>query len=119
MMLRLESKASNQTLVPHLEVADSFFGRMKGLLGRNSLPQDRALLIPKCNSIHTFFMKFAIDVIFLNPEFVVVKTMSRVKPGRIIFPVWRASSVIELNEGFLEQHPVRVGEKLHVDHSVS
>lgn len=118
-MKRLANKTTKQTLIANLEVADTFWERMRGLLGRDSLSPGSALLIPRCNSIHTFFMRFAIDVIFLNQEFVVVKTISGVKPGRLIWPIWRASSVIELNEGFLEQHPVRVGEELHVDHSLS
>ena len=71
------------------------------------------------NSIHTCFMKFPIDLVFLNRKMVVTKTIPAVPPGRIIFPVWRASSVIEFSEGFLEAHPLRVGEKLHVDSALS
>lgn len=109
----------SQTLVPRLEVADTLWTRTKGLLGRSSLAADQGLWIHRCNSVHTFFMRFAIDLVFLNREMVVTKTFSRVSPGRMIWPVWRATSVIELSEGFLEKHPIRVGDKLHVDTALS
>jgi uncharacterized protein len=116
MRLRMES---GQTLPAEIEVAKSLWSRTKGLLGRSHLPPDQGLWILRCNSIHTFFMKFPIDLVFLNRKMEVTKTISKVGPGRFIFPVWRASSVIELSEGFLEAHPLRVGEKLHVDTALS
>lgn len=118
-MKRLMNQTSNQTLIPNLEVADTFWTRAKGLLGRKELSSDRALWINPCNSVHTFFMKFAIDLVFVNREMVVVKTIGDVPPGRMVWPVWSASSVIEFRAGFLEQNPIRVGEQLHVDHSLS
>ena len=41
------------------------------------------------------------------------------RAGRVVLPVWRASSVIELKAGFLDSHPLRIGEKLHVDPALS
>lgn len=116
--MRLMNKSTNKTLIPNLEVADTVWTRMKGLLGRKHLPADRALWIKPCNSVHTFFMNFAIDLVFVDDAMVVKKTYQAVKPGRLVWPVWRASSVIELSEGFLQTNPIRIGEQLHVDHSV-
>ncbi len=118
-MKRLVNKTSQQTLVPKLEVAQTFWSRAKGLLGRDQLASDTGLWIHPCNSVHTFFMRFAIDLVFVNHDFVVVKTLARVPPGRFVWPVWKATSVIELNEGFLDQTPIAVGEQLYVDHSLS
>ena len=117
--MRLVNKTTGKTLISRLEVAGTFWSRNKGLLGRKHLSSDQALLIPRCNAIHTFFMKFPIDLVFVNRKMVVTKTMTRVKPGRVVLPVWRAWSVIECCEGFLTENPVRVGEELHVDHSLS
>ena len=108
-----------ENIIANLEVANTLWSRTRGLLGRSHLPQDRALWILRCNSVHTFFMKFPIDLVFLNRKMEVAKTFKGVKPGRFIWPVWRASSVIELSAGFLEKHPLQVGEKLHVDPSLS
>ncbi|MGZ3722350.1 MAG: DUF192 domain-containing protein [Bdellovibrionales bacterium] len=111
--------ASDKTLLENLEVADTMWTRNKGLLGRAKLNPGQGLWILRCNAIHTFFMKFAIDLVFVNKKMVVVKTISRVSPGRITLPVWRASSVFELEAGFLEKHPLKVGEKLNVDSTLS
>jgi uncharacterized membrane protein (UPF0127 family) len=84
-------------------------------LGRDALGDGAALWIQGSGSIHTFFMKFAIDLVFLDRNLVVTKTVEKVEPFRFVWKGWRASSVVELPEGFLAKHPVRVGDKLHVD----
>ena len=61
------------------EVARSFWARLKGLIGRQSLPPGRGLLILKCNAIHTFFMRVPIDATFYDREDRVVKTSGRPK----------------------------------------
>ena len=119
MTMRLYSKKTTKTLVPKLEVATSLWERTKGLLGRSELPADSGLWIHRCNSIHTFFMKFPIDLVFVDRKMVVKKTMHKVKPNRFVFPVLWATSVIELSPGFLENNPIAVGEQLHVDHPLS
>lgn len=110
---------NQRTLIPDLHVAKSFWSRARGLIGRKHLPADQGLWLPKCKSVHTFFMSFAIDLVFLDKQLKVVRTVSGVRPGRFVAPVWRADSVIELSEGFLNQHRLKVGEQLHVDSSVS
>ena len=78
------------------EVAETFAARAKGLIGRNGLPRGRGLLIPRCNAIHTCFMRFAIDATFLDREGRVVRTVRGIKPWRLF--VWggfRATQVLE------------------------
>ena len=113
-MKTLRSKTTDQILVPHLEVAHSFWKRGKGLLGRAGLIESEGLWIPRCNSIHTFFMKFAIDCVFVDKNLKVKAIYKDVKPGRLVFPVWGASSVIEMPAGTLETHQVRIGDQLYV-----
>lgn len=115
-MMKLVVQSTNKVL--HLEVADSFWSRSKGLLGRTQLAADHGLWILQCRSVHTFFMKFAIDLVFVDRQMVVRKTYTHVKPGRLA-GAWGAESVIELAAGFLETNPIHVGEHLHVDHSLS
>lgn len=77
-------------------VARSFYERAKGLLGRRNLPQKEGLLILRCNAIHTFFMKFAIDAIFLDGKDRIVKIVRNIPPGRFcVFGGWRAVKVLE------------------------
>lgn len=114
MMARLISKATNQVLIPHLEVAQTFWKRGKGLLGRSSLPEAEALWIPRCNSIHTFFMKFPIDCVFVDKNLKVKAIYQDVHPGRLLLPVWGATSVIEMASGTSAKINVNVGDQLYV-----
>ena len=78
------------------EVAETFAERAKGLIGRRGLPAGRGLLILKCNCIHTFFMRFAIDATFLDRENRVVRIVRNVRPWRLwIWGGWRAVKVLE------------------------
>ena len=77
-------------------VARTMFARMKGLIGTKSLPPGEGLLILHCNSIHTFFMSFAIDATFLDHDDRVVKIVRGIRPWRPF--VWggrRAVKVLE------------------------
>ena len=78
------------------EVAESAFGRMRGLIGRDRLERGRGMLITKCNCIHTFFMRFPIDATFLDGQGRIVKTVKGVRPWRPwVWGGWRARSVLE------------------------
>ncbi|HRO67160.1 MAG TPA: DUF192 domain-containing protein, partial [Pseudobdellovibrionaceae bacterium] len=79
-----------------------------------TLPADEALWILRCNSIHTFFMMFPIDCVFVNRDLEVKALRRNVVPWRMVFPVWGASSVIEMAAGNIDRLDIRTGEKLHV-----
>lgn len=70
-------------------------------MGKPGLNAEKGLLLHPCRSIHTFFMRFALDLVFLNHENKVVKIVRSVKPGRIIWGGWSAQSVIEVQSGWL------------------
>lgn len=79
------------------EVARTFFQRLRGLIGRRSLPPGEGMLILKCNAIHTFFMSFPIDAVFLDASDRVVKVVRGIKPWRpLVWGGWRAKKVLEL-----------------------
>ncbi|HRK02825.1 MAG TPA: DUF192 domain-containing protein [Oligoflexia bacterium] len=92
-------KSDGYCVVRELENATSVIARMKGLLGRNNLPIGRGLLIEPCNSVHTWFMRFSIDVVYLSKEMRVLKINRDMKPWRVDFPVRHARSVLELASG--------------------
>ena len=78
------------------EIADNFFKRAKGLIGRDGLNPGEGMLIPKCNAIHTFFMRFPIDATFLSATGEIVKTVRDIHPGNpMVFGGWRAAKVLE------------------------
>ena len=114
MMVSLKNKSTNRILIGHLEIAKSFAARGKGLLGRKSLPQDQALWIHRCNSIHTCFMRFAIDCVFVDKSLKVKAVYTDVRPWRWVFPVWGANSVIEMSSGESMRLGINVGDQLDV-----
>ena len=78
------------------EVARSFWARARGLIGRRDLPPGRGILILRCNAIHTFFMRFAIDATFLDRQDNVVKVVRNIRPWHpFVWGGWRAVKVLE------------------------
>lgn len=96
-----------------LRVARNPLSRFLGLMGRPSLEDGHGLLIKPCSSIHTFFMRFPIDVVFLDREEVVVGIEPSLAP-------WKtagrrgAKAVVELAAGECERRGVQVGDRLVV-----
>jgi uncharacterized membrane protein (UPF0127 family) len=95
------------TVVPAFESAT----RRKGLLGRDSFPEGSAMIIAPSNAIHTFWMRFAIDVVFVRRDGVVVKVQESLSPWRAAIAA-KAYAVIELRAGALRQVDVKVGDVL-------
>ena len=89
------------SLVPHLEIADTFLSRAVGLLGRKTLPPGHGLLIRPCASIHTAFMRFPIDVAFLDRQGRVVKVIRNLPPWRMASGGRSACAVLETLGGGL------------------
>jgi uncharacterized membrane protein (UPF0127 family) len=114
MMETLQSKSRNQELVKNLRVASQMWSRMKGLLGTQELPEGQALWIHQCNSIHTFFMNYTIDCVFLDKKMKVVSLVENVVPWRMVMPKWGADSVVELPAGQIAKLKIQIGEELYV-----
>ena len=95
-----------------LRIAASYRARTRGLLGVEGV--DGALLITPCASVHTFRMRFTIDVAYLDRKFNVlaVRTM---KPGRLGLPRPRARHVLESEAGAMEKWGLRPGAQVRVD----
>lgn len=113
-MAQLFLKSNMRLLSNRLEIADSLFSRMKGLLGKKHLDTDEMMWIHKCNSIHTFFMKFPIDCVFVDKDLTIKKIFFDVSPWRITLPVLSASSVIELAGGQARILNLKAGDQLYV-----
>lgn len=103
-------KSDGKTVADPCWLADGFFNRFRGLMGRASLASGEGLLLKPCNSIHTFFMRFAIDVVYLDSEGKVLKIRRNFKPWRADLPVFGAKSVLEVSAGSLGE--IREGDQL-------
>jgi len=111
-MARSILKAKDRELVPEVRLVTNFFSRLMGLMGRPGLPENEALLFSSCNSIHTCFMRFAIDVIFVSDKGVVVDVVPAMKPWRFLAPRRGAEHTIEMTAGRAESLGIRVGDQL-------
>jgi uncharacterized membrane protein (UPF0127 family) len=94
-------------LASNVRVADTFFARLKGLLGST---QTEGLLIKPCNQVHCFGMKYNIDVIFISQDSIVCHIQPDMKPGGISPIIKKAKSVLELPSGRAKE--INVGDKL-------
>jgi uncharacterized protein len=87
--------------------------RKRGLLGRSSLPQGEALVIAPCNAVHTFRMKFAIDLVYAARDGRVMKLRHSVAPNRMS-AAWGAFAVIELPAATITQTGLDLGDRLEL-----
>lgn len=87
----------------------SFFSRFKGFMFKKNI--NYALLFKRCNSIHTFFMKETIDVIFCNEDNVILYYYKNLSPNKVIFPRKGATRVFELPVNYFD---IKISDKLEV-----
>jgi uncharacterized membrane protein (UPF0127 family) len=113
--VRLLHPASGRVLATRLERPRTFVGRGLGLMFRRGLPPGTGMWIAPCNGIHTFFMRFPIDVVFMDRRQRVVKVCPSLHSWRMVPLVLRAHSVVELAAGTLEGLPLAKGEQLAVE----
>ncbi len=106
----------NAVVVSHLMRAENLYKRIVGLLGIKSLPSGHGLLITSCNQAHTFFMRFAIDIIFLDNSNCIVEVCRNIKPWRLSPLVWKANSILELRQG--GANGLEVGDQLEINGGV-
>lgn len=92
-------------------VADRPLARMRGLLGRRDLPRGQGILLRPASSVHTWFMRFPIDVVFLDRELRVTKVVSDLPPWRVA-SARGARSVLEVAAGECERRGIAVGDRL-------
>ena len=95
-----------------IEVADSAIRRVKGLLGRECLEDGQGLLFKQCASLHTFFMRFPIDVLFVDKSGKVLKVADGVKPFKLVAAPLKAYYAIELPAGAVSRSKTRTGDRL-------
>ena len=82
------------------DVAETFAERARGLIARPAPAPGRGLLIPRCNAIHTLFMRYPIDATFLDREGRVVRRIRGIRPWRLfVWGGWRAAQVLETASG--------------------
>ena len=96
-------RADGKLVLPEVWRTQSAAERLRGLLGRDKLPEGCALLLDPCGAIHTLGMRFTLDLVFLDAGWRVVRLVTGVRPGRwFVWGGWRARRVLEVASGWLD-----------------
>ena len=97
--MKLINRTTGDVLADQVRVAEDFLSRLIGLMGRKTMADGSALVLRPCRSVHTFFMRFNIDLVFLDRRGMVVHLIRDMPAFRISPVVRRASLVVELPGG--------------------
>ena len=98
-IVRVRNLSCAADLASRATLADSFWRRLRGLLGRDGLGDGEGLVIVPCNSVHMLGMRFPLDVLHLDRSGTVLRTLQNLKPGRLGPLVWRSHMAVELPAG--------------------
>ncbi|MFT5426169.1 MAG: uncharacterized membrane protein (UPF0127 family) [Gammaproteobacteria bacterium] len=104
------NQTKNDFLIQKVAKTSNFIDRMRGLLFSSPLKENEGLLIAPCSSVHTFGMRYAIDLVFLDKQLTVVKTVKSLKPWRMAAS--NAYMVLELAANSLDTLNLTTGQQL-------
>jgi len=110
--MKVIDTSNKKSVADKVKVANNFISRFIGLLNRSFLHEGEGLLIQPCNSIHSFFMRFSFDAVFLdksNKVKFLIKNMSPFKVSPIVF---KANKVLELPSGTIEKTEINIDDIL-------
>lgn len=112
--MKLMDKQSGTIIATRVRTAYHFIHRLKGLMFDRTLPVEETLHIKPCRSIHTCFMRFPIDVVYLDHNLEIVHLEMNVKPYRFGKTIKRANSVMEMTAGAIEEKGLFIGQALWI-----
>ncbi len=96
---QLVRAATGLVVIPTVAVADGYWSRLAGLQFRAPLPPGHGLLLVGCSSVHTCFLRFALDLVMLDREWRVVETRRGVRPWRVVWPARTTHTILEMTAG--------------------
>jgi len=100
-------------LLGPLDLAETLWERTRGLIGRDAIEGRRGMVIPRCGLIHTCFVRFPIDAVFLSRDGTVVKVKSNMKPWRASGTLF-ANRTVEIRAGLAGELGLRAGRKVEL-----
>ena len=111
--LALVNQRTDRPVADRVEVAVTRSSRRKGLLGRTGLEDSTALILAPCAAVHTMFMRFPIDVVFVDADGCALRMVPNLRPWRIAVEPF-AHAVVELPAGSLGRRQVGIGDRLYL-----
>ncbi len=111
-MVQLVNRSKDSVLADNIEPALTFITRLKGLMGRSQITPGYSLWLRPCSAVHTFFMRFPVDVIFVSKDWRVVGTKKNMHPWRATGFYSDVVHVFEFAAGTLNNTGTEVGDRL-------
>jgi len=102
-------------IVGEVKLADTFFGRMFGLMPAKTLDENKGILLKPCKQVHTFYMSFAIDVIFLSKDNFIIHIENNLTRNKVTKYYKEADKILEITSGIAEKHKLLVGDLLSIN----
>ena len=113
MIYSVLNKSKNSLISQKAKMADSFFLRLLGLMFRKSIGKNEALIFKSAPSIHTFFMRFPIDIVFLDKNMKVIRICENLSPWRAVF-CFGSAFTVELPPHRVLERPLNIGDILQI-----
>ena len=110
--LKILKAETGEEIASRCYLANRFFSRLKGLLGKEYMSDGEGLLISPCSSVHTMGMKICIDVVFLSSDFQVLRLIEGVRPGKVCQFKRGSSLVLDLPAGQVRRCGLKRGDFL-------
>lgn len=116
--MQLINKNNNIILADNVLIAGTIWTRLRGLLGKKEFKPGSTLIIKPCNSVHTFFMQFPIDVLFVDHQDKIIKIIPQMPPWRITSIYFNAAYAIEFPANTIQRTSVKVGDQINFTNKV-
>lgn len=113
--MKIYNSTQNNLIVDDVKMAKTFFTRSVGLLSKASISDDEGLIIKPCCSVHTFFMKFNIDVLFINKQNKIIALYKNVPKNKILPIHLNSNYVIELSAGSINSKNIQKGDMVNCE----
>ncbi len=120
--MRLIDEDTGKIIAGEVELADSFWRRFRGLMFRRRFPSGKALFFkfnkPGRHRVHMYFVRFSVDLVYLDSSFKIVEVRARLKPWRVYWPKAVAKYLIELPAGAVTRVQISIGHKILLEGKV-
>ena len=113
--MRVHNLTRDAALADRADVADSFWRRLRGLLGRDGLEEGGGLVISPCTSVHMLGMRFPLDVLHLDRSGTVLRAIAGLRPGQFGPMVWRSHVAVELPAGTIAATGTVAGDRVALE----
>jgi uncharacterized protein len=114
-MMRVRNLSRDTDLADRAAVADNFWRRLRGLLGRSGLEAGEGLVIRPCTSVHMLGMRFPLDVLYLDRAGTVLRALPDLRPGQFGPVVWRSHVAVELPAGTIAATGTAPGDRVALE----